>query len=340
MISQQTSNLTSDLPLRRPKLSVVLLGALIAILAMLWAMVAGQVTTNLFGIYIAPENLILLRWGLVLLYAAVFSLLLLVLLQIFRRGNQLLTGRAISLQRQQVATERGLVAQAPVSADIAINEPLNELQTSYRNTLRALSTALDARDRETEGHSRRVAAFASVLAKALGVQDPKTLETLEWGALLHDVGKIGVSDAILHKPGTLTVNEWVAMRQHSEIGRQILAHIPFLQQALSVVVYHHERWDGSGYPYGLRQKDIPLVARIFAVVDAMDAITSTRPYRSAQSFAQAREEILLHRGTQFDPAIVDTFLKIPETSWACVAEHVDSESTVPVPDLSACRNAS
>jgi putative nucleotidyltransferase with HDIG domain len=194
-------------------------------------------------------------------------------------------------------------------------EALSGLRGSYQATLQALSAALDARDRETEGHSQRVTRYALLLAKQLGLRDARTLESLEWGALLHDVGKIGVPDAILLKPARLTDEEWLQMRRHPETGFKILRDITFLRGALDVVLHHHERWDGDGYPHGLKGEGIPLPARIFSVADTLDAITTTRPYRAGRSFAEARAEIMRQRGTQFDPAIVDAFAAISDEAW-------------------------
>lgn len=204
----------------------------------------------------------------------------------------------------------------------ALTEALEGLRASYSQTLAALSAALDARDRETEGHSHRVTAYALLLAEALSICDPQTLEAIEWGALLHDVGKIGVPDAILHKPERLTENEWNVMRQHPEIGYQILQSIPFLQPAFGIVRHHHERWDGAGYPMNLRGENIPLPARIFAIADTLDAMTTNRPYRRAQSFQSAYQEIMRMRGKQFDPQVVDAFVTISQDRWRRAAAEI------------------
>jgi putative nucleotidyltransferase with HDIG domain len=201
----------------------------------------------------------------------------------------------------------------------ALTSALGEIRSSYSQTLAALSAALDARDRETEGHSRRVTAYALLLADALQIQNTATREAIEWGALLHDVGKIGVPDAILHKPSALNEAEWDIMRRHPEIGYQILQSIPFLQPAFAIVRHHHERWDGNGYPMRLSGTDIPLPARIFAIADTLDAITTHRPYRAAQPFHAAYSEITSHRGTQFDPEVVDAFVAISEGTWRAAA---------------------
>jgi putative nucleotidyltransferase with HDIG domain len=210
----------------------------------------------------------------------------------------------------------------------ALAHALTGLRDSYQATLTALSAALDARDRETEGHSRRVTAYALALADALGIMDATQRESLEMGALLHDVGKIGVPDAILLKPGKLTDEEWQLMRQHPAIGYRILRDIPFLQRALAVVQYHHERWDGAGYPHRLTGDAIPLPARIFAVADTLDAMTTNRPYRAAAPFAVARQEIVRLRGVQFDPRVVDAFATIRDETWQALAQQITGERNV------------
>ncbi len=202
----------------------------------------------------------------------------------------------------------------------ALSTALGDVRTGYSQTLAALSAALDARDRETKGHSHRVTAYALLLADALDIRDSATRQAIEWGALLHDVGKIGIPDAILHKPGRLTPDEWQIMRRHPEIGYEILQNIPYLQPAFPIVRHHHERWDGKGYPAGLVGSEIPLPARIFALADTLDAITTDRPYRPAQSFAAAFAEISAHRATQFDPALADVFMTISEIQWRAAAD--------------------
>lgn len=149
------------------------------------------------------------------------------------------------------------------------------------------------------------------LAQRLGITEPQ-LTYLRWGALLHDIGKIGIPDSILFKPGPLTEEEWAIMRQHPIWGYEVLRHISFLEPALDIPLYHHERWNGSGYPYGLRGEDIPLPARIFAVVDVWDALTSHRPYRPAMTPQEARRIIAKGAGTLFDPRVVEAFLALLE----------------------------
>ncbi|WP_162463394.1 HD-GYP domain-containing protein [Paenibacillus psychroresistens] len=188
------------------------------------------------------------------------------------------------------------------------------IESTYDQSLHALSSALDSRDNETHGHSFRVTSYAIRLGQSLGIEGVE-LGLLARGALLHDVGKIGVPDAILLKPGKLTEEEWVIMCKHVHTGYQMLSHIEFLQLSLDVVKHHHESWDGNGYPNGLRGEEIPLFARIFALCDTYDAITSDRPYRKRRSYAEARAEIIRCSGTQFSQEVVEAFLRIPEAEW-------------------------
>ena len=182
-----------------------------------------------------------------------------------------------------------------------------ELNLTYLATLRALASALEARDHETRGHSERVTSLALAISHVMGFNDDEQTQQIHWGALLHDVGKIGVPDSILHKPGALSEKEWEAMRKHPQIGYAMLSEIMFLKPALDVVLYHHERFDGNGYPKGLKGENIPSSARIFAVTDTYDAMTSDRPYRKACSSADAINEIHRLSGIQFDPKVVIAF---------------------------------
>lgn len=208
-----------------------------------------------------------------------------------------------------IALERSiLLVETRKQAD-EIESAYLELEVTYDQTLAALSQALDARDRETEGHSLRVARIAYSLAREFGLSVEQA-KTLERGAILHDIGKIGISDTILLKPGPLDPKEWQMMRQHPDIGARIIEGVPFLQEALPVIRYHQERWDGSGYPIGLKGTEIPIMARIFAVVDAFDALTTNRPYRSPISVEEAIEYINSKSGILFDPAIVEIFIKM------------------------------
>ena len=192
-------------------------------------------------------------------------------------------------------------------AYVEIRDMSDELRDAYTGTLESLVTALDVRDQETRGHSVRVAHHSVDIARLLGVKDDEELLTFYRGALMHDVGKIGVPDAILLKPAKLTEEEWEFMRRHPALGYRILAQVPYLRPAAKIVLAHHERWDGDGYPRRLKGEDIPLGARIFAICDTYDAIISDRPYRKGQSPDAALTEILRCAGTQFDPKVVEAF---------------------------------
>jgi putative nucleotidyltransferase with HDIG domain len=188
----------------------------------------------------------------------------------------------------------------------------NEVQHRTTHLLVGLVNALDLRDTETQSHSRRVALYSRRLAVELGVRG-EMLQAIERGALLHDIGKIGVSDTILLKPGKLTDEEWVEMRKHSMHGYRILEGISFLGEARLLVRDHHERWDGNGYPNRLEGDQICLGARVFAVVDTYDAMTTDRPYRKALPHVVATAEIERMQGSQFDPLVVDSWRKIPQS---------------------------
>ena len=201
----------------------------------------------------------------------------------------------------------------------------DELERSYDFTLEALGDALDLKDAETEGHSKRVTAFTIAIARAMELPSER-VRLIARGAFLHDVGKMAIPDAILRKPGRLTSEEQLLMREHAVKGYQMLNRIPFLKEAAHIVYSHQERFDGSGYPRGLKGDQIPLGARIFAVADTFEAITSDRPYRAAQSISSARREIQKHSGAQFDPHVVDTFLSIPEELWQTLRDEIDSQT--------------
>jgi ribonuclease P protein subunit RPR2 len=194
----------------------------------------------------------------------------------------------------------------------ALEDALGSLEASYATTVRALAAALELRDDQSGAHAERVTASALRLAEAVApelVGDPE----LEYGFLLHDLGKIGVPDAVLLKPGPLTPKERRLMEVHPLLGEQIVARIPYLQGAArEVIVAHHEHWDGGGYPHGLGRKRIPAAARIFAVVDAFDAMTNDRPYRKALPVETALAELRRGAGTQFEPAVVDAFVALAE----------------------------
>lgn len=201
-----------------------------------------------------------------------------------------------------------------------VDQALEAVENSYRTTLKALVQALETRDFETHGHSERVVTFSLRLGHELGL-DKDSLRNLELGALLHDIGKIGVPDAILRKPAALNEDEWNKMKLHPRHGEKILRNIPFLEGAAQIVAQHHEQWNGCGYPYGLRGEDIDLSARIFAVADAFDAMVSDRVYRKGRSYQAALEELERYAGIQFDPMVVEAFRNIPQEDWEVLRER-------------------
>ena len=186
-----------------------------------------------------------------------------------------------------------------------------------------LIAALDFRDTETQWHSRRVSLYARRLAQQAGIGEPE-LTDIERGALLHDIGKIGVPDGVLRKPGPLSAEEWVEMKRHPELGWALLNRVEYLRSASSIVLQHHERWDGAGYPTGIAGDRIVIGARIFQVVDTIDAITTDRPYRRARDFDVARAEVIRCRGSQFDPRVVDDFLAIPGREWDRIRRDIEA----------------
>ena len=195
-----------------------------------------------------------------------------------------------------------------------LDQALGSLENAYRSTLHALTAALEARDAETHGHSERVVTFSLRLGREYGLTGPQ-MKALEFGSLLHDIGKIGVPDAILRKPAKLTDEEWVRMREHPMHGQQILRGIKFLEGAARVVAQHHEKWDGSGYPLGLKTEEIDICARIFSVADAFDAITSDRVYRQGRPYEAAVQELEEWANRQFDPKVVEAFHRVPKEDW-------------------------
>jgi response regulator RpfG family c-di-GMP phosphodiesterase len=215
----------------------------------------------------------------------------------------------VSKQRYENHLEE-LVEQRTAELDQA----LNSLEDAYRSTLKALTAALETRDLETHGHSERVVSYSMRLGREYGLDSQRT-KALEFGSLLHDIGKIGVPDLILHKPAKLTADEWVLMRQHPMHGQQILKGIKFLEGAARVVAQHHEKWDGSGYPIGLKADEIDICARIFSVADAFDAITSNRVYRQGKPYYAAAQELDDWAGKQFDPKVVEAFHRVPQQDW-------------------------
>lgn len=208
---------------------------------------------------------------------------------------------------------------------IELKSALEELDKTYKFTLSALVTALDTRDTETQGHSLRVVNYSLHLARLIGIKEEEKLKILEYGALLHDIGKIGIPDAILRKPAKLSEEEWKVMKTHPVLGYQILSKIKFLEEVSQIVLHHHEWYNGEGYPDGLSGDQIPLGSRIFSVADAIDAITSERTYREAHSFDEARRQLKNASGYQFDPQIIDIFLDTKLSFWAEEKKKIDQK---------------
>ncbi len=258
------------------------------------------------------------------------------LLKPFEREQLLTTVRRAIEYRQLVeqnAMYRSRLESLVTARTEMLNKAIADLERSYDITLEALGDALDLKDTETEGHSRRVTAYTIALARAMGLSTQE-IRTVARGAFLHDVGKMAIPDAILLKPGRLNMEEQATMREHCTRGYHMLRKIPFLQDAAEIVYSHQEHYDGSGYPRGLKGKEIPLGARIFAAADALDAITSDRPYRRANSFAAARREIKNCSGTQFDPAVIQVFLDMPDRLWEDLRAEIVGEARVDGPSFS------
>ncbi|MDQ3850512.1 MAG: HD domain-containing protein [Actinomycetota bacterium] len=196
-----------------------------------------------------------------------------------------------------------------------------ELHRSYRLTVRALANAVEARDAYTGKHAERVAAYGLQIALAVGVRLSEQPE-IEFGFLLHDAGKVAVPDAILFKPGRLTQSERLVIERHPVTGSEIVRDIDFLGPARDVIRSHHERWDGAGYPDGLAGDKIPLSARIFAVADTLDALTTHRPYRLPSTLAEARTRIEGDRGTHFDPEVIDAFSQMPDEVFEAIRRKI------------------
>lgn len=240
------------------------------------------------------------------------------------RESALLASLENALHKRQLEKEiehyRKHLEEMVAERTAQLQAALQQIERSYEDTLQALGAAIDLRDNETAGHSQRVCRYSLEIARALGSSD-KELESLARGAYLHDIGKLGIPDGILLKPGPLTADERRLMQQHVQIGFDLVKDIPFLADAAEIILAHHERFDGGGYPLGLKGEGVLLNARIFAVADALDAITSDRPYRRASSFEVARETIRGSSGSHFDPQVVNVFLNIPEQVWPTIARN-------------------
>jgi len=230
-----------------------------------------------------------------------------------------------ALQRKQMETElenyRQNLEQMVEQRTKQLQTAMKRIETTYDETLEALGAALDLRDTETEGHSRRVSRCCLEIAKTMGCSGEQ-LKQISRGSYLHDIGKIGIPDTILLKPGRLTGEETAVMQTHARVGYDLVSKIGFLAPAAEIVLTHQERFDGTGYPQGLMGEEIPLGARIFAVSDTLDAMTSDRPYRRALPLSTARAEITLESGRQFDPEVVRIFLSLPEHLWERIRMEV------------------
>jgi putative nucleotidyltransferase with HDIG domain len=241
--------------------------------------------------------------------------------QLLATVRRALENRRLKLENREYQTNLESLVTARTEQ---LRHALATLERSYDITLEALGNALDLKDAETEGHSKRVTAFTIAMARAMELPADQ-IRVIARGAFLHDIGKMAIPDAILRKPGALTPEEIAIMREHCFRGYQILRRIPFLSEAAEIVYAHQEKYDGTGYPRGLKGEEIPLGARIFSVADTLDAMTSNRPYRPAQHFSAARQEIENWKGRQFDPMVVRTFLEMPEHIWDDLRKGIDEQ---------------
>ncbi len=245
------------------------------------------------GIYLTQPRTPDIRWAMIALLI-VFPIIAFIVTRTLHNLR-----RTITLYRDESKIRQ--------QSEIEIKQLHQELEAAYATTLEGWARALELRDKETEGHSRRVIQLTTNLARSLGLSEYE-VRHICYGAILHDIGKVGVPDAILRKPGPLTPDEWVVIRQHPVLAYDMLKDIDYLKPALAIPYSHHENWDGSGYPQGLKGEEIPLSARIFAVVDNWDALTTNRPYRNAWLREQVVSHLKDNRGKLFDAQVVDVFL--------------------------------
>ncbi|NUM48616.1 MAG: HD domain-containing protein [Anaerolineales bacterium] len=289
--------------------------------------VRGERDYGVLGVAFAENFLVRLSqqtWIQVLIWAAI---VLFMVLEVGLFIAQRFSRPIVNLQQAAIKVSQGnfAVAVEPVGHDevAALTTEFNkmvgrlknartDIVTAYDRTLLGWAKALELRDGETEGHSQRVTALTVRLAEMMGV-DKKQIVHIRRGALLHDIGKMAIPDSILLKPGKLTEEEWQIMRQHPTYAVEMLKNIPFLQPALDIPKYHHEKWDGSGYPSGLKGEEIPLPARIFSIVDYWDALLSNRPYRASMSVEKVTALIHQEKGQHFDPAVVEMFFQMLKT---------------------------
>lgn len=241
--------------------------------------------------------------------------------QLLNTVSRALENRRLKVENRTYQTNLESLVKARTDQ---LQATVRELERSYDMTLEALGDALDLKDAETEGHSRRVTAFTIAIAKNMGLP-PEQIPTIARGAFLHDIGKLAIPDAILRKPGKLTPDEMSIMQEHCYKGYQIVKKIPFLADACDIIYSHQEKFDGTGYPRGLKGKEIPLGARIFSVADTLDAITVDRVYRPKQTYQAARDEIKRWSGRQFDPDVVSAFLEMPEKLWEDLRKDIDAQ---------------
>ena len=241
--------------------------------------------------------------------------------QLLNTVSRALENRRLKVENRTYQTNLESLVKARTDQ---LQAAMASLERSYDITLEALGDALDLKDRETEGHSKRVTAFTIAIARAMGLPREQ-INTIARGAFLHDIGKMAIPDKILNKPGKLESDEMNIMREHAYHGYQIVKKIPFLAEAAEIVYSHQERFDGTGYPRGLKGEQIPLGARIFSIADTFDAITSDRPYRPAQSDKAAREEIEKWKDRQFDPEVVKVFLEMPDNIWDDLRKEIHAQ---------------
>jgi len=242
--------------------------------------------------------------------------------QLLNTVSRALENRRLKVENRTYQTNLESLVEARTNQ---LQTAMGNLERSYDITLQVLGEALDYKDRETEGHSRRVTAYTMAIASRMGVPRDE-IEVIARGAFLHDIGKMAIPDSILNKPGALTPEEVTVMREHCYLGYKLVQKIPVLQEAAEIVYSHQERFDGTGYPRGLKGEETPLGARIFSVADTLDAIMSDRPYRPAQSLQAARAEIKRCSGTQFDPEVVAAFLEMPDSIWEDLRRDINAQT--------------
>jgi putative nucleotidyltransferase with HDIG domain len=241
--------------------------------------------------------------------------------QLLATVRRALENRRLKLENRAYQTNLEALVTARTEQ---LRQAITTLERSYDITLEVLGNALDLKDAETENHSKRVTAFTIAIARAMGLS-AEQIRVIARGAFLHDIGKMAIPDAILNKQGKLDSHEMEIMQEHCYQGYQILRRIPFLTEAAEIVYAHQEKYDGTGYPRGLKGEQIPLGARIFSVADTLDAITSDRVYRPKQPYSAARDEIQRWSGRQFDPNVVDVFLQMPEHIWDDLRKGIDEQ---------------